>query len=392
MRSLSCLTALVLASVPLALPAQQDDADAVRIALTWHHLTNQPLDLRRVAERSDAVRRASNFDRPDVLSAEVNRLEAMLSAASAAELFEMQISDRISEYDHDRGEFSIALFQPGYFIPITAFGDQYQVVFANAEAARPIPMAKEEAREFDQRLNAIYRNVITEVRFRIVGAGDPAGGVTGQRVVRAELVSARVTDRDGRVIATPSVKPPLAAAPFDPSGLDVAGFRVGVSVADLSATLERLYGPVERGSPGENPPPGMTGVVRVNSMGCMSLPGRPEAKPGAVCLTAWHDAKDVIRAIRIERLFPPMDGETVRKALVARYGPVGSATGRNGFTLGWGPDVVVGSSTNGPIHQPTLLATFAAHESFMGRGTNRIPDTRVVLHLVDAAWASRQPQ
>ncbi len=392
MKPLHYLQAVAIVCSPVPLVAQQDDPDAVRIALTWHRLTDQPLDVQRVAERSDVVRRASNFDRPDALAAEVSRVEAMLAAANANELFQMQISDRISEYDHDLGEFSITLFQPGYFIPITAFGEQYQVVFANAEAARPIPMAKEEARAFDQRLNAIYRNVITEVQFRIIGGGDPTGGVTGARVIRAELVSAKVTDRDGRLIATPNVTPAVAAAPFDPGGLDVAGFRVGVSVADLSATLERLYGPVERGGPGENPPPGMTGVVRVNSMGCMSLPGRPEAKPGAVCLTAWHDDKQIVRAIRIERLFPSMDGETVRKALVAKYGPVTTASGSRGFTLGWGPDVVVGRTANGPIQQATLLASFGAHESFMSRGTNRIPDTRVVLHLVDVEWASRQPQ
>lgn len=392
MKSLTCFLAAAILCSPISLVAQRDDPDAVRIALTWHRLTGEALDANRVAERSDAVRRAANFDRPDVLAAEVRRVEAMLAAASADDLFEMQISDRISEYDHERGEFSITLFQPRYFIPITAFGEQYQLVFANAEAARPIPMAKEEARAFDQRLNAIYRSVTTEVQFRVIGSGDPAGGVTGARVVRAELVSARVVDRDGRLIATPSVAPAVAATPFNPSGVDVAGFQVGVPVVDLSATLERLYGPVERGGPGENPPPGMVGLVRVNSMGCMSLPGRPEAKPGAVCLTAWHDDKEIVRAIRVERLFPSMNGEAVRQALVARYGPVTSAVGGNGFTLGWGPEVVVGKSANGPIRQPTLLASFAAHESFMGRGTNRIPDTRVVLHLVDVEWASRQPQ
>lgn len=388
---LPLLAALILA-IPCSLAAQQDDPDAARIALAWHHLTGEAFDTNRVAEQSDAVRRASNFDRPDVLASEISRLKASLAAANVDEVFVMQINDRISEYDHDLGEFSITLFQPGYFIPITAFGEQYQLVFANAEAARPIPMAKEEARAFDQRLNAIYRNVITEVRFRVIGAGDPSGGVTGARVVRAELVSARVTDREGRVIATPSVTPAVAAAPFDPSGLDVAGFRVGVKLADLTATLERLYGPVERSGLGENAPPGMVGLVQVNSMGCMSIPGRPEAKPGAVCLTAWHDDKQIVRSIRIERLFPPMDGETVRKALVARYGAVTKAVGGNGFTIGWGPEVVIGRSANGPIRQPTLLASFSAHESFMSRGANRIPDTSLILHLTDVAFASRQPQ
>lgn len=381
---------VVLVSVVCPATAQEDTADEGRIALAWHRVSGVPLDLTRVAERSEAVRKASNFDRPDVLAAEVRRLEALLAAGDAGEEFTMRINDRISEYDHERGEFSITLFQTGYYIPVTAFGQQYQVVFANAETARPIAMDKESAREFDQRLNAISRSVVTEVRFRVIGQGDPLGGVTGERVVRAELVGARVLDREGRVVATPTTAPVAEARAFNAAAADVAGFRIGVSVKDLEATLTRLFGAVDRGDPGQSPMPGITGLLQVNSMGCMSIPGRPEAKPGAVCVTAWFDQDNVVRAIRMERLFPPLEGEVVRRSLIARYGPVASASGRGGFTLGWGPEVVVGGGPDRPVRQRALTASFSAHESFMSRGLNRIPDTRIVLHLVDADWASRQ--
>ena len=391
MRPVNLLLAVALLAIPAEGRTQTPDAE-VRIALAWHKLTGEPLDVQRLAQQSDAVRRATNFDRPDALAAEVARLEALVAAADPGEEFTMTINDNISEYDHAAGEFSVTLFQPGYYIPVDAWGQQYQVVFANAESARPIAMPRDQARDFDTRLNAMYRRVLNEVRFRVIGKGDPAGGVTGQRVVRAELLGARLLDAEGRVVHTPTVAPlstALAASPeatpFDASAVDIAGLRVGVSADDLEATLTRLYGTVERGGPPSNGFPGVAGMMEVNSLGCMSIPGRPEARPGSVCVTAWLDGSETVRAIRIERLFPPANGEALRKALVSKYGPVSDAQGGRGFTLSWGPEVDrrLGSTR-------ALQAIFAAHESMMGMMGNRIPDISVVLHLVDAEWASRQ--
>lgn len=375
--------------LPGSTQAQVEDDESRRIALAYHQLSGDPLDLAGIAERSAALRRVSNFDRPDALAAEIRRLEDQLASADAAEEFVMQISDRISEYDHDAGEFSITLFQPGYYIPLTAFDQQYQVVFANAESARAIPLPRDDAREFDRRLNAAYRRVTTEVRFRVTGRGDPAGAVTGARVVRAELLGSRILDTAGRVMHTPTVVPVAALAAagptFDPNTADVAGFRVGASVGDMVGTLERLFGAVERGAPGSDAPAGYTGILRVNSMGCTNLPGRREARPGAVCITAHFDQNEIVRAIRVERLFPPLQADVVRQALVARYGPVASAGGSTGFTLGWGPEVEARFGAT-----RALTASYLRHRSHIGVGTNRIPDIRVVLHLVDAEWASRQ--
>lgn len=389
MRRLLLVLASVVAGGTSSLLAQDGVDDATRIALAWHRMSGVSLDVERVAQRSDAVRRASNFDRPEVLASEVRRLEGMLAAGDSGEAFSMRIQDQISDYDHDRQEFSITLFQPGYFIPVTAFGQQYQVVFANAEGARAIPMPRDSARVFDQQLAALSRSVITEVRFRVIGQGDPAGGVTGERVIRAELVEARVLDREDRVLAIPRVAPVAEERAFAAGAMDVAGFRIGVRVKDLEATLTRLFGSVDRGGPGQDPMAGVVGIMQVNPMGCMNIPGRPDAKPGAVCVTAWYDGDDIVRAIRIERLFPSLNGELVRRALVARYGPVSTAAGSSGIYLGWGPEVTVTSNPDRPVRQRALTASFSAHESFLGRSGNRIPDTKLVLHLIDADWASR---
>ena len=212
------------------------------------------------------MQRATNFDRPNAAKAEVARLRALIANADPAREFVISVNDNISQYDHDRGEFSIGLFQPGYFVPMYAFGQQYQLVFANAERVRAIPMEKASAREFDTKLNAIGRGVLNEIHFKVTGQGDPAGAVTGARVIRAEVTAARLLDRQGHVVFTPSVlaSPKLtnvAAAPFDARSADVAGFHVGVSAEDFAATLERLFGPVTKGPAERNAFPGIAGTV-----------------------------------------------------------------------------------------------------------------------------------
>lgn len=386
---------VLLAFAPAGWAQSPDGFDANLVALTYHKVTGEPLDLRAVAEASEAARRASNFDRADAVTAEAARLQTLLEAAVPAREFVISINDAVSEYDHDHGEFSIELFRPGYFVPIQALGQQYQIAFANAERARPIAMPRERARELDARLNAIGRRLTNEIRFRVVGKGDPAGAVTGARVIRAEIISARLLDRDGRVVFTPSVTPAPAAAgaaasSFDAAAADVAGFHVGVKAKDLEATLERLFGPVTREPAGKNGYPGLVGSLNVNPMGCFTMPGRRQnPRPGAVCVTALFDRDAIVRSIRVERLFPSFDAELFRKALVQKYGAVASAQNVANLSLGRGPEVdpALLYDRSGPRN--ALTAHYASDDDFMGRGLNSLPRIRVVLQLVDAPWASK---
>lgn len=369
------------------LAAQEPDAfDPIQVALAWHKLTGEPLDLQALAETSPEVRRASSFDRPDAVRAEVARLEALLAGVDPAREMIIQVDDYVTDYDHDRGQFSIQLFTPGYYVPVQAFGRQYHLVFANAEQARAIAMPKEQAREFDAMLSRLGRRVTNSIRFRVVGKGDPAGAVSGQYVVRAVIVSARLIDRAGNVIFTPNLAPASAVAAepsFDPATADVAGFRVGVRAKDLEATLTRLFGKVIRGNPSSNAPAGVAATLDVNSMGCMHHVGRRRRPAwGTVCVTAMLDREDIVRSIRIERVFPWLDHETFRRTLVARYGPVAAGAGSQ---LGWGPPV---DGAWGGFNAITAL--LQTNEDLMDAGLNRRPDSRVTLVLVDAAWAAAQ--
>ena len=391
-------TALLLA-LPLAgAHAQDGDLDDRLVVLTYHKVSGKPLDLNAAAERSDVVRRASNFDRPDAIRAEAARIGRELEAADSRHEFVVKVSDNVSEYDHAKGEFTINLFKPGVYVNADAFGQRYQLVFDNAESARAIAMPKEEARTFDSRLNQSGRGVLDEIHFRVVGAGDPAGAVTGPLVIRATITSARVLDRNGAVLHTPTLSAPTlagspsgaAAAPaFDVARADVAGLRVGVKAKEFETTVGRLFGKVGRVKRSDGWYSGYAAALEVNAMGCMSIAGRRHGgEPGNVCVTAYLDGDDVVRGVRIERMFPFIDPESFRATLVRRYGPVTEAKEAGGYQLGWGPEIDphLAYSSSGP--HTALTATYAADEDPMSSALNAAPRIRVTLQLVDAGWAA----
>jgi len=386
---------LLLTGVALA-GAQGDGFDPEQLAMVYHQLTSEPLDTRRVAESSDAVRRASSFDRPEATATESSRLQAALAAADPATEFVTRVNDNIGPYDHDLGQFTVTLFTPGYYLPVQAFGQQYQVVFANADAARVIPMPRDAARDLDARLDATGRQVLDEVRFRVTGGGDPAGGVTGARVVRAELLSVRILDRSGNELYVPDLAAAAAAAEaarnsFDLAGADVAGFRVGVRAADLEATLTRLFGKVTRSESVSNAPPGVTASLTVNEMGCDTYIGmRNRGDVGNVCVTALLDGGNVVRAITVQRVFGFFQEEVFRAAMIQRFGPVAHARSSGGFIMAWGPEVGAPYVYRESPVRNALSARFEPFQDALGRSGNALPRIRVVLHLVDAEWAVRQ--
>jgi hypothetical protein len=375
----------------IATSAQSDGFDPETIAMTFHKVSGTPLDTQAMAAQSRAAMRASGFDRPDVVAAEQKRLDAQLASMNPAREFTITIDDTISQYDHTSGQFSIQLFNPGTFIPVRVFNQEYRVVFANAASARAIPMPKDQAREFDARLTAIGRSVNTEVHFKIVGKGDPVGGVQGNLVVRGEITSARVLDRNGQVLFAPQVLATSAMpafAGFDSSKADVAGLRVGVSKKDMEATLTRLFGKVTAGyMSGEGSFKGFASVIEVNSMGCRSgFSSKKKPLPGAVCVTAYLDSSDMVRMVRVERLFPPgFDGRVFEKALTQKYGP---ATGsRRGSS--WGPGVPGAVLNNPSITVDALTASAAADHDISDLGGNRLQNVIVTLQLIDATWAKQ---
>ena len=385
-----CWAGALLLVMLAALSAQSDGFDDEAAALTYHKVSGDRLDTQAVASRSQAALRATSFDRPDVIAAEQKRLDSQLASMDASREFALTIDDRIADYDHANSQFSIELFTPGAYIPFQAFGQEYRLVFANAASARAIPMPKEQAREFDARLNSFGRQIKNEVHFRIIGKGDPTGAVNGGLVIRAEITSARALDRSGEVLFTPKVVAAGAGpkfAGFDASKTDVAGLRIGGSKKDMEATLARLFGKV---TPGHmtGSAKGFAGAIEVNSLGCRSgfTNRKTRPQPGAVCVTAYYDASETIRMVRVERMFPPnFDVSVFQKALVQKYGPPSGGRG----ALSWGAGVP-GTVFNKPDSLvDALTASVAYDEDISSIGANRLENAIASLQLLDAVWAEK---
>jgi hypothetical protein len=131
--------------------------------------------------------------------------------------------------------------------------------------------------------------------------------------------------------------------------------------------------------------PRLTTTLETNSTGCFTIPGRRRNPAvGAVCVTALADDDQVVRVVRIERLFSWFNAELYRKALVGKYGAVADARQGAAFALGWGPMVPLASGS-----QHALTATYDEDEDMMSRSLNAAQNIRVSLQLIDAAWAAR---
>lgn len=382
-------TGVLLLLAPLALAAGRD-FDPEQLALTYHKLAGKPFDFDRYAASTRVVSQASGFDRPDVLKQEIARERAIFDAASDQIVFETDIQNSISDYDHDRGEFSVAIFEPGSYMPVRFNGQEYRVIFANAEQARAIRMPKEEAREFDRRIMRNGgRGVLTPVKFRIVGDGDPAGAVSGQYVVRAELISAQVLDDDGSVLATPDFKavPAAPTAAFNPRAVDVGGLRVGVPADEMEAAITRLYRkPVRtpRG-PRSDGDPRFAGSIELDLMDCIFVPSSHdhEPAPGDVCLRAFYDKDGIVRQVRIERVLPRFDYEQARSAAIARFGPATAVRGGNTPQLSWG--------TADPALGPGLTLTIDPYGNSLSFGFSEVRAGALDMTLNDTEWAAATP-
>lgn len=180
-----------------------------------------------------------------------------------------------------------------------------------------------------------------------------------------------------------------AATPaFDASRLDVAGLRLGVGADEFTTAVSRLFGPATRVRRDASWFPGYTAALEVNAMHCMTIPGRRRGgEAGNVCVMAWLDADDIVRGIRIERVFAFLDEATFRATLVRRYGAVAVQRNTGSYALGWGPLVARSLSYDSTGPGTALTAHYTVEDDMLSQSLNRLPRIRVTLQLVDAAWA-----
>jgi hypothetical protein len=362
---------------PVAPPSGAVPLEPEYAALYYYKATNEQFDFAGAAKRSQQVNAARGFDKPQVQKAEEDRLHKAFDAVSGDQEFSANISVTISEYDFSAGEFSIDLFEPGHYIPLSAFGKDYQLVFENADELRAIKMPVEEARQFDSRLR--FRTVTAQVRFKLTGAGDKTGVVASTNTIRSAISNVRLLGENRTLLRELTANVTTAPAPVAkkvPTDYDVQGLHLGMTSDDFMQLAKKTF---------ETP-----GPLLLNENGC-GFPGASAIKkphPGTVCLAYEADKAGIVRRFSIRQVLEKDAPKKVvlRKLLLDKYGPVAFA---DGSSSAWGE--LVG---NKKAENYTVFATMypAIDDADWNLGTSGFPVLWIAITDPDYAKAKAVPK
>lgn len=155
------------------------------IEAIYRHLAADPPDFDTAARQTDAYLRANEFERADALAREKDRLKQQYDALAEADLINIRLNARLSEYDSEKGVYYIDSFDDGSYIP---FGD-YGLSFDNAATFREWSLPVDRAQE--------VRELSPDGRISAVIQARPFGlSPKGGRMLRGQIVSLKLYVED----------------------------------------------------------------------------------------------------------------------------------------------------------------------------------------------------
>ena len=199
------------APAPQAAPAPgaARPIDALGALWSYYKLAGATPDFEEMAKRLRRVQQAGDFDRDSILAAEAADLRAAFKAFDHSGLFTVSVQSRL-DYLEDREQVAIQFFEPGRVLPFdpfvqridgrehrlsmfSHFGDRYQrrLVITNREAARYLPLPRDQARVFATPQGWAPQGAILELTFRLTGAVPGSGAASGSMLL-AQLETIRL--------------------------------------------------------------------------------------------------------------------------------------------------------------------------------------------------------
>ena len=183
--------------------------DALGVLWSWYRLSGTTPDFEEMAKRLRRVEQAGEFDRDRILAAEAADLQAAFQAFDHRGPFTVSVQTRL-DYLEDREQVAIQFFEPGRVLPFDPFvqridgrehrlsmmaqyGDRYQrrLAITNREAARYVPLPRDQARMFATPQGWRPQAGIMELTFRLRGAV-PASGAASGSMLLAQVESMRL--------------------------------------------------------------------------------------------------------------------------------------------------------------------------------------------------------
>ena len=304
-------------------------------ALFYYKASKEPFDIAAAAAKSRSVQFASPIDRAKLQAAEEERIRKGLETVSTEQSLTVNVSVFISPYDPEKKEFSIDLFEQGHYIPVEAYGKDFQLIFENAESYRALKAQEADTRKINNTLYASSAKAVVD--FRLTGAGDPTGIAGSVNTIRGIVTRVRLFNGGKQLVPdiVHDIGIPTAVAAQDkaPNEWMIQGLHLGMSEPEFEAAAKSAYGNStnyqfgredqfqrEDQCGGPNPLAVVAGIA---------------VTPGAVCITFTADKAGIIKQFSVRQVvgYSKDAYDALRKLLIDKFGAVKY---KDEAGLGWG--------------------------------------------------------
>lgn len=196
------------------------------------HLQDDPPDYEAIAERSDTVRQASEFDRADASRREADRLRDAYLAMGDVDRLIVRLRSRFGKYDGSAGGFRLQAFEPDRVVEFLST----RLTFENRDEFSVWKLSTAEARKV---LSAVGSDRAVHLE---IETAPFAASPTDRLAVRSQVRRVRISTQDGRTLGEMVSVEPVAqrvaageasrtAMPAD--RMEIMGLRIGATYAEF---------------------------------------------------------------------------------------------------------------------------------------------------------------
>ena len=172
--------------------------------MLYHKLSGEPVDFEAIAQNTNKVQRANQFDQATVLAEVTESLRVAYDNADPNATYQIAVGGKLN-YDINTERFESDVFSEGVYLPFQAFAGGSQeyvfrlpnyatdygrrVTFINAENGRFLPLPRDRARLIDEVARSSRASITAELDIRFVDTVDSR--IAEEKTLRGQVVSVR---------------------------------------------------------------------------------------------------------------------------------------------------------------------------------------------------------
>ncbi len=168
--------------------------DDTQIDLMYRYLASDPPDFRSEAKKTYEVRRADEFNRPNVARQVENNMRRDFELMKDVDVLRIRAHGKLSEYDSDRGGFYVSALSPGTYFKYGTV----QYIFENPDYFHLWKVSTGNARLVVEQLG-YGRNVALDIRTRPFAVDAAQGRKIRAQVIGLDIFSAKTKKHLGTI-------------------------------------------------------------------------------------------------------------------------------------------------------------------------------------------------